>query len=227
MLARNSGPPFTNPIPCYASAVLSSLSYAILALLATKPSSGYDIARQMKPPLGILWQAKHGQIYPELARLVKRGLVEVERIDARSSPPRRVHAITASGKTELANWIVKSPQTRPANDELVIKAYALRRVPPAAAATLVRDQLEIHERRLAALEQLSGALKARMSNESAFASRRFGEYAALRRAVGFEREQVAWCRWLLDEVTATTKPAGRARPARQPAVRRSVAARRR
>jgi DNA-binding PadR family transcriptional regulator len=208
-------------------AVLSSLSYAILAMLASKPQSGYDIAREMKPPQGILWQAKHGQIYPELARLVKQGLVEVERIDARAGPPRRVHAITAAGKTELASWIVKSPQTRPANDEFVIKAYALRRVPAAAAESLLQEQLASHERRLAALEQLFEATKARISNRSAFESPRFGEYAALRRAIGFEREQAAWCRWLLDEVTSTRKPGARPRLARQPAVRRSAVARRR
>ena len=207
--------------------MLSSLSYAILALLAAKPQSGYDIARQMKPPLGILWQAKHGQIYPELARLVKLGLAEVERIDTRSSPPRRVHAVTAAGKTELAKWIVKSPQVRPANDEFVVKAYALRRVPAGAAESLLRDQLESHEHRLAALEQLLEALKLRATNHSAFESPRFGEYAALRRAIGSEREQVAWCRWLLEEVTSTRKAAERVRPARQPAVRRSVGARRR
>ena len=207
--------------------MLSSLSYAILAMLASKPQSGYDIAREMKPPLGILWQAKHGQIYPELARLVKLGLVEVERVDTRSGPPRRVHAITAAGRTELAGWIVKSPQTRPANDEFVIKAYALRRVPAGAAEALLREQLEAHEHRLASLEQLFEATRARMSDRAAFASPRFGEYAALRRAIGFEREQAAWCRWLLDEVTATRKAVGRARSPRQPAVRRSAVARRR
>lgn len=206
--------------------MLSSLSYAILALLASKPQSGYDIARQMKPPLGVLWRAQHGQIYPELARLVKVGLVELERIDTRSTRPRRVHAITAAGKTELARWIVKSPQARPANDEFVIKAYALRRVPPAAAASLLREHLETHERRLAALEQMLATLKSRMPNQSPYESPRFGEYAALRRAIGVEREQAAWCRWLLDEVTAPRK-SGRARPAPQPAVKRSAAARRR
>ncbi|HKW73755.1 MAG TPA: PadR family transcriptional regulator [Candidatus Dormibacteraeota bacterium] len=207
--------------------MLSSLSYAILALLAAKPQSGYDLAREMKPPLGILWQAKHGQIYPELARLVKLGLVEVERIDTRSGPPRRVHAITSAGKAELAAWIVKSPQTRPANDEFVIKAYALRRVPAPSAEALLWEQLQSHERRLAALEQLFAATKARMPSRAAFESPRFGEYAALRRAIGFEREQAAWCRWLLDEVTSTRKDGGRSRRPRQPAVGRSAAARRR
>ncbi len=205
----------------------SSLGYAILAMLAAKPQSGYDIARQMKPPLGILWQAKHGQIYPELARLVKLGLVEVERVDTRSGPPRRVHAITGAGKTELTNWIVKSPQTKPANDEFVIKAYALRRVPPKAAESLLLEQLELHNNRLAALEQLIEALKSRVSKQAAFESPRFGEYAALRRAIGFEREQAGWCRWLLDEVSSVRRLDGRPRVPGQPAVKRSAVARRR
>jgi DNA-binding PadR family transcriptional regulator len=204
--------------------VLSSLSYAILALLATKPQSGYDIARQMRPPLGILWQAKHGQIYPELARLVKLGLVEVERIDKQSGPPRRVHTITAAGKSELTRWVVRSPQMRPANDEFVIKAYALRRVPLGAATSLLNDQIETHEHRIAALEQLQQAFVSRNATATEFESPRFGEYAALRRAIGFEREHAAWCRWLLGELTTADK-SGRKR-ARQPAVGKSSAVRR-
>ena len=204
--------------------MLSSLSYAILALLATKPQSGYDIARQMRPPLGILWQAKHGQIYPELARLVKMGLVEVERIDKQSGPPRRVHSITASGKSELTRWVVRSPQMRPANDEFVIKAYALRRVPLGAATSLLNDQIQTHEHRIAALEQLQQAFVARNTKATAFESPRFGEYAALRRAIGFEREHAAWCRWLLSELSSSEKPA--AKGARQPAVGKPSAVRR-
>jgi DNA-binding PadR family transcriptional regulator len=205
--------------------VLSSLSYAILALLATRSQSGYDISRQMKPPLGVMWQAKHGQIYPELARLVKAGLVEVARVDAGSGPPRRVHSITQTGRAELTRWIVKSPHERPANDELVIKAYALRRVPPKAAMSMLREQMESHSRRLAALEHLHAAVEARISRQSRFTSPHFGEYAALRRAIGVEREQVAWCRWLLEELAATAK-SERGADSGQPALRSTVGRRR-
>jgi DNA-binding PadR family transcriptional regulator len=180
--------------------VVSSLGYAILALLATKSQSGYDLARQMRPPLGFLWQAKHGQIYPELARLVKEGLVDFERIDKRSGPPRRVHSITARGRSELTSWVIKSPQAKPMNDELVVKAYALRRAPRAKASSLIRSELTVHEHRLAALEQIAEALKSRTSAAIGPDSPRFGELAALRRAIGSEREYLAWCRWLLSEL---------------------------
>ncbi len=180
--------------------MLSSLSYAILALLATKPQSGYDIARQMKPPLGFLWQARHGQIYPELARLVHEGLVDFERLDPRAGPPRRVHAITAAGRTELSNWVAKPPQPRPMNDELVVKAFALRKAKAATAIGLLKDQIKLHEHRLAALEQRAAAIESRDSGAPNPSSARFGEFAALRRGIGAERDYLAWCRWLASQL---------------------------
>jgi DNA-binding PadR family transcriptional regulator len=182
--------------------VLSSLSYAILALLAKKPQSGYDLARQMKPPLGFLWQARHGQIYPELARLVKSGLATFEKIDQGGGPPRRVHSITARGRAELARWVLEAPQVKPPNDEFVVKAYALQRVPATKAAALLQNQLNSHGQRLAVLEQLAEALRSTNTHSLDIGSARFGEYAALRRAIGSEREYIAWCRWLAGELTS-------------------------
>jgi DNA-binding PadR family transcriptional regulator len=203
--------------------VLSSLSYAILALLATKPQSGYDIARQMKPPLGFLWQARHGQIYPELARLVEEGLVDLERLDPRGGPPRRVHAITPAGRTELSRWVAKPPQPRSMNDELVVKAFALRKANVATAIGLLNDQIKLHEQRLAALEQRSAAIESRDGGAPDPGSSRFGEFAALRRGIGAERDYLAWCRWLrsqLDPSRALTAWEKGRRPATRTGARR-------
>ncbi len=195
--------------------MLSSLGYVILALLATKPQSGYDLARQMKPPLGFLWQAKHGQIYPELARLGRSGMVDWERVDKGAGPPRRVHSLTAKGRAELADWVARSPQPKPMNDELVVKAYALRRVSQTKARALLRDELESHERRLATLEQLAEASRSRIKTSIGIDSPRFGEYAALRRAIGMERDYVVWCRWLLGRFSKRASNADATRKSRR------------
>lgn len=186
----------------------SSLGYAILALLAVKPQSGYDISRQMKPPLGFVWQAKHGQIYPELAGLAAAGLVDFENADKSAGPPRRVHSITAAGRAALAEWVGETPHPKPMNDELVIKAYALGRVPATVAVNLLRDQLEAHEQRLGALEQLADARASRRQTKTRLDAEKFGELAALRKAIGSERDYVAWCRWMLGELgrTESVKP---------------------
>jgi PadR family transcriptional regulator AphA len=199
--------------------MLSSLSYAIMALLATKPQSGYDIARQMKPPLGLPWQAKHGQIYPELDRLVKAKLVEFVTVANKTGPPRKVHALTPAGRAELLRWVGESPRERSINDELVIKAYMLRRIPAATSVELVSEQIKVHDGRLAALESRAAALRERRETSARSASSGFGEYAALRRAIGAERDYLAWCRWLITEAaesqaTQRGRPKGKARAGR-------------
>jgi hypothetical protein len=82
------------------------------------------------------------------------------------------------------------------NDELVVKAYALLRVQPKAASALLEEQMQLHEHRLAALEQLARAILPDNSKPSDLDATTFGEYATLRRAIGLERELLAWCRWL-------------------------------
>lgn len=195
------------------SRVASSLGYAILALVAAKPQSGYDIARQMKLPLGFFWQAKHGQIYPELGRLEAAGLVDFEELVHKVRPARKVYTATFAGMSALTKWIAEGPQERPNNEELVIKAYALRRVPGPVATTMLKAQIEMHQSRLAALEQRAGAIETRSTSGIGVESPRFGDYAVVRRAIGSEREYIAWCRWLMREVLA--KANANPRPVRQ------------
>jgi DNA-binding PadR family transcriptional regulator len=204
---------------------MSSLGYAILALVATKPQSGYDVARQMKSPLGFLWQARHGQIYPELARLEASGLVDMEQLDQTVRPPRKVYGATAAGRAELTTWIAQLPQERPANDEMVVKAFALRRISGSAAAKMLQAQIETHQGRLAALEQRARGVEARSGFRIGLDSTQFGNYAALRRAIGSEREYISWCHWLLGEVSPKTRMNPRVRKsAARGGRRRTVAA---
>jgi len=203
--------------------VRSSLSYAIMALLASKPQTGYDLARQMRSPFGYLWQANHSQIYPELARLVKARLVHYKRSAPASGPARKIHSLTPAGRSELRIWLAQNPLDRPANDELVIKAYALRGAQRAAWVTMLKGQIVNHEARLAALEHLSAGIQARAQATIEPESARFGEYAALRLAIGSEREYLAWCSWLLAELSprrAERRPAGQSRSPRTSRARR-------
>src|SRR5205823_7585112 len=124
------------------SAMLSSLGYALLALIAAEPQSGYDLSRQMRQPLGFFWLAQHSQIYPELARMQKAKLVESEKHAASDGPPRKVYTATAQGRLELARWVAQPPQERTVNDEMVIKAFAWRRVAPAVWREVLQGQID-------------------------------------------------------------------------------------
>jgi DNA-binding PadR family transcriptional regulator len=174
----------------------TSLGYAILTLLETTPQTGYDIARQMKPSAGYVWQAQHSQIYLELGRLKKRGLLESKRVHHASRPARTVYSVTKRGSAELAKWITEPPQERSVNDEIVVKVFSFARIPEKESAELVRTQMRIHDERMGNLEQRLAALEVSPRGRPA----NLGEYAALRRAIGVEREYLSWCRWLLAQI---------------------------
>jgi DNA-binding PadR family transcriptional regulator len=93
-----------------------SLKYAILGSLSTRPSSGYDLARQFDLGLGWFWSASHSQIYPELKRLEEAGLVEGSLTTVGEKLEKRVYSITEAGLDELVSWVTDHPLYRPNRD---------------------------------------------------------------------------------------------------------------
>ena len=113
--------------------MISRLGYAILALLARQPSTGYELSARASRPLGYFWSARHSQIYPELRKLLAQGLV---RFTARPGPgPRakKVYSVTEAGLAALREWVIQPPEPAPSRDDLVLKAYAAWTADPAAA----------------------------------------------------------------------------------------------
>jgi DNA-binding PadR family transcriptional regulator len=89
---------------------VGTLGYAILGLLATKPRTGYELAQAMKAPIGYMWTARHSQIYPELARLERAGLVTATVIDGPGPRDTKRYTITEVGLHRLEEW-TDSPLT--------------------------------------------------------------------------------------------------------------------
>ncbi|HVK20616.1 MAG TPA: PadR family transcriptional regulator [Actinokineospora sp.] len=83
---------------------LTTTSYAILGLLAVRPWSTYELARQMDRGLGRFWPRAQSKIYEEPKKLVHHGLAEAtnETVGRR---PRTVYAITAEGRQAMARWL--------------------------------------------------------------------------------------------------------------------------
>jgi DNA-binding PadR family transcriptional regulator len=87
-----------------APAELTTTSYAILGLLAIRPWTTYELARQMDRSLGRLWPRAQSKIYEEPKKLVARGLAKAseEQVGRRQ---RTVYSITAKGRRALRDWL--------------------------------------------------------------------------------------------------------------------------
>jgi DNA-binding PadR family transcriptional regulator len=183
---------------------ISLLGYAILSLLARAPLSGYDIAREMKRPHAFFFgQAQISQIYPELGRLQEAGLVTSALVEQQGKPNKRVYTLAPQGMRELQRWLVEPTPIVEARSELLIKAHSLWLADAEAALARFRDHERYHVQQLAAYEAGLTELEERWGVQLALVdSPRMGDYLTLKRGVGYEREYVAWLRWVIEILEA-------------------------
>jgi DNA-binding PadR family transcriptional regulator len=98
---------------------LTTTSYAILALLAIRPWSTYELAKQMQRSLHHVWPRAESNVYAEPKRLVEAGLAraEAQKVGER---PRTLYTITPKGRQALKRWLeTESTPTRVESEALV------------------------------------------------------------------------------------------------------------
>jgi DNA-binding PadR family transcriptional regulator len=86
---------------------LTDFEQVLLGLICMSPSSGYDLKRAFSTtPLGV-YQPSSGALYPALARLASKGLIERQASPGTSEQGRRrlVYEPTASGRAANIAWL--------------------------------------------------------------------------------------------------------------------------
>jgi DNA-binding PadR family transcriptional regulator len=113
-------------------AELNTTSYALLALLAIRPWTTYELATQMERTLRWYWPRAVSVLYTEPKKLVALGLATATR-EFTGRRPRTVYAITEAGRGALQGWL-DQPGAGP-----VLEFEALAQIAFADLGT--RDQL--------------------------------------------------------------------------------------
>jgi PadR family transcriptional regulator AphA len=83
---------------------LTPTARVILGMLRLGVATGYDIKRVIDTSTRFFWTASYGQIYPELKRLRKAGLVRAEQAP-RGKVKRTVYSLTPKGEEALHDWL--------------------------------------------------------------------------------------------------------------------------
>lgn len=181
------------------SSRVGTLGYAILGLLATKHRTGYDLAQQMKTPIGYMWSAQHSQIYPQLARLEAESLVRSTVIVGRGPRETKLYSITPAGRDTLRSW-VDSPLTEVTRSEFMLRVRSLWLLSPDRARAFIAEQRERCQQRLASYvdEETSFSSQTReVANPTTVA---FAAFATLQYGIMRVRDTIAWCDWMLDQL---------------------------
>jgi len=176
---------------------LSTCGYALLTLLAREPLSGYDLAQRMKKPLGFFWQARHSQIYPELARLEKLGCVVHEVVVLQDHPMKKLYTITDAGRSMLQAWVSQPGPPDPERNTLLLKTYAIWLAEQEQALKLYQTRERLYVEHLARFQDIQATIEQKCGGVPRPDDPCFGDYATVRLGVASTREHLAWCRWMI------------------------------
>jgi DNA-binding PadR family transcriptional regulator len=83
---------------------LTTTSYAILGLLATRPWSTYELTKQMGRSLRHVWPRAESNVYAEAKRLEAAGLAAAE-VQRHGRRDRTLYTITPQGERALRDWL--------------------------------------------------------------------------------------------------------------------------
>ena len=171
-----------------------SLSHALLGLLAVAPASGYELTKEFEQDLGrYAWQAGHTSIYPELAKLAKRGLVRVVHEGARGA---KTYDITAEGREELRTWLLTPPSAgATVRNEQVLRMFLLSALAPA-------DQKAVLTRIAARTASAAAELREVLEREHGDGPR--AEFGVLAAEYGRRQYEAVhgWAVWAMEQLPA-------------------------
>lgn len=125
-----------------------SLPHAILTALLEKPSSGLELTRRFDKSFGYFWSSTHQQIYRELGRLEREGLIRVLPAPVPARGQKKEYEVLPEGRDELARWTATPQDPRNMRDPLPLRLRSAAVVGTAGLDTELRRHLTLHRERL-------------------------------------------------------------------------------
>ncbi|MFB0833825.1 PadR family transcriptional regulator [Arthrobacter halodurans] len=118
-----------------------SLRYALLALLNVEPMTGYDLYKVFEASVGHVWYAPDSQIYPELRKMERDGLVLGEDVPWGKSGTKRRYHITDDGLRAFRDWMNAPMDFSRVRDPAHLRAAYLEWATPEAMRAQMRDHI--------------------------------------------------------------------------------------
>lgn len=184
-----------------------SLRHGLLGLLAEGPASGYDLARRFQEGLNSIWPAQHPQIYSELSRLAKAGLIEVD-----SHGPRRrtAYRITDAGLAEVRRWLAEEPVDHSFRMESLLRSFFFWLMEPGDLKRRLTEEAAYYAQFAASLREYADS---KDRGEWGTGERTRAQRIGVEAAVRVNEALAAWARWALETDLMADEEFGRPRGA--------------
>lgn len=187
-----------------------ALRHAVLAALLEGEASGYQLAKRFDVSVANFWSATPQQLYRELDRLERAGLLHARVVEQRRRPNKRVFTLTAAGREELHAFTAQPARPTAMRDDLLVKLQAVDAGDQDAVRKAVSTRLEQARGKLALYDRLRDVLLAgREEDEYLRTAARVGPYLTLMGGRMHEQENI---RWSATVVEVLEQRSGWARP---------------
>jgi DNA-binding PadR family transcriptional regulator len=84
---------------------LPATAYVVLGLVSIRPGAGHELAGFSERSIGNFFPIARSQVYSELERLCRLGLLSAMEVPQERRPTKRVYELTKAGDAELRRWL--------------------------------------------------------------------------------------------------------------------------
>lgn len=117
-----------------------------LGLLSVREACGYDLKKTFETSFKHFFPAGYGSIYPALADLAAKNLVECEEIPQQGKPDRKVYRITPAGEQAFVKALNTAEPRHKIRSEFLVMMYFADRVDDHRLIEVLDDHVEqLHE----------------------------------------------------------------------------------
>ncbi|AFY40355.1 transcriptional regulator, PadR-like family [[Leptolyngbya] sp. PCC 7376] len=182
-----------------------ALVHTILTLLLENPSSGYDISKRFEDGISCYWNASQQQIYRELTKMDKAGLVERKVVLQQGKPDKKIYSITEEGHQKVLDWCLQPTEPTVIREDLMVRILLTPHVPKERTLVELQRRRQLHIEQLACYtESKNFYLEQGYFFEEEPTKLDKYRYLTLLRGIRFEESWVAWCNEVLEILQAET-----------------------
>ncbi|MEV8531035.1 PadR family transcriptional regulator [Streptomyces sp. NPDC051211] len=171
-----------------------ALRHAVLAALLDGEYSGYQLAKAFDISVANFWHALPQQLYAELAKLEKEGLVAGRQVVQETRPNKRLFRVTEAGRAELEEFAAAASKPTFIRDDLLVKVQTADRIGTGPVIEQLEERASAAEAKIELLDKLLRRMRGDTDEEQyLIRGERIGGYLTCLRGLAFEQEHRDWC----------------------------------
>ncbi|MCX5193890.1 PadR family transcriptional regulator [Streptomyces sp. NBC_00249] len=172
-----------------------ALKHAVLAALLDGECSGYELAKTFDIGVANFWHALPQQLYAELAKLEKDGLVAGRQVVQETRPNKRLFHVTEAGRAELESFAEAPVKASSIRDDLLVKVQNADRIGTAPVIEQLEQRAVAADAKIELLLKIQRKMRGEADEETYLLhGERIGAYLTCQRGLAFEQGHRDWCR---------------------------------